>query len=114
MTNDQPRRIAGSAMLLLGLLIWGVSEHPGLVVLSWILFALGSYLITQAVFAILFTVSLLSGVQYALGNVMLFGEIRPAVFASISLIAGLAALAVLLQRFRSRIQETHDERWKDR
>ena len=118
--NDQnnvqgnSQRYLGSGLLLLGLLLWGVSENSWLIVASWLCFAVGSYLITHAVFAILFTVTLLSGVQYALGNVFLFGAQRPGVFLALCLTSGLLAIGILFVRFRERIKETHDERWKHR
>ena len=68
MTDNKIRHAVGAAILLLGLLTYGYSDHPEFNAASWILMAAGTYLITRAFFAIIFTVFTLCVAIYFSGR----------------------------------------------
>lgn len=70
--------------------------------------AAGVYLITQALFAIIFTV-------FASSTVLYFtGQAADTLTLGVVLISGSATIYVLARRFILRIQETREDRWAHR
>lgn len=107
------KRVAGTGLLLLGLLLLGQQQNS-LVFAAWLLLGAGAYLITGAMFAIAFTVFMLSIVHYALGNVMLFGAPRPHWFIGLIIVSGAICLWIKGRAFHQRVKDTREDRWKDR
>ena len=70
--------------------------------------ALGAYLITQALFAILFTVFTFCLVFY------FTGQATDTSTLVLMIATGTTSAYVLITRFRSRIEETREARWQER
>ena len=108
MTDNKIRHAVGAAILLLGLLTYGYSDHPQFNAASWILMAAGTYLITRAFFAIIFTVFTLCVAIY------FSGRNTDGIILAMMIVSGLLAVYSLISRFFSRIKETRTDRWQHR
>ena len=108
MTDNTTRHAIGGVILLTGLVTYGYSNEPIYITTSWVLMALGAYLITRALFAILFTVFIFSLVLY------FTGQAANAATLSLMVLTGISSAYVLVKRFRQRIDETREARWAER
>ena len=108
MTDNKVRHAIGGLLLLIGIVTYGYTDHAGLTTLSWLLMAGGAYLITQALFAILFTVFAFTLALYFTGQVTNVATLI------LMIATGLASAYFLYVRFRSRIEETREARWQRR
>lgn len=103
---DIQRRAIGAILLLVGMLTWGAADNLWLNLLASACLAAGAWVITRAVFAIVFTVLCLSLVHFWLSGISTYLFIALAAFA-------LSAI-ILIRRFRQRTANTHEARWKHR
>lgn len=108
MTDNKVRHAVGGLVLLIGIITYGYGDQPVFTMISWVLMALGAYLITQALFAILFTVFTFCLVFY------FTGQVTDTTIVVLMITTGLASLFVLITRFRARIAETREARWAAR
>lgn len=108
MTDNHIRHATGGALILLGLLTYGINETAFVTTVSWLLMAAGAYLITQAFFAIVFTVFALSLALYFSGQ-----STAPTTLV-LMLASGITAIYALVSRFATRIRETRSQRWQHR
>ena len=108
MTDNKVRHAVGGLVLLIGLITYGYSDQALYTTVSWVLMALGAYLITQALFAILFTVFTFCLVFYFTGQATNSSTLI------LMIATGSASAYVLVSRFRSRIEETREARWQER
>ncbi|NKC00802.1 MAG: hypothetical protein GKR90_20220 [Pseudomonadales bacterium] len=108
MTENKIRHAFGGAILLLGILTYGYSDQTLFNAASWILMATGAYLITQAFFAIVFTVFAVSLALYFSGR-----NTDQAILVMM-IASGSLATYSLVSRFFSRVKETRAERWRHR
>ena len=108
MTDNKVRHAVGGLILLIGLVTYGYSDQAIFTTISWLLMALGAYLITQALFAILFTVFTFCLVFY------FTGQATDTSTLVLMITTGVASAYVLITRFRGRIEETREARWQER
>ena len=101
------QRGVGLTCLLLALLLWNPASHLALTAATTILAIAGAYLATRAVLAIALGAALIA---------LFFAElVWPLGFADyVLLAAGSTVLVMLANRFRSRMQATHEARWAGR
>lgn len=108
MTGDRRRHAIGGGLILLGLLTYGLNEASLSNTVSWLLMAAGAYLITQAFFAIVFTIFALCVALYFSGQ-----SPGPSTLM-LMLVSGGMAIYALLSRFVMRVRETREQRWQHR
>ncbi|MEQ8692626.1 MAG: hypothetical protein RIC89_17550 [Pseudomonadales bacterium] len=104
-------RLVGAVLLLAAALFWSPANPIGIALLTWIAFALGAYLVTRALFALFFTIALVSGAHLALLG--LHGLLFWAYVSALTL-STIACVVILGRRFQQRIKETRAERWEHR
>ena len=101
------QRGVGLACLLLALLVYEPAGSLALTAAASVLALVGAYLATRAVLAIALGAALIA---------LFFARLTwPLGFADyVLLVAGSTALALLVNRFRARMQATHEARWSAR
>ena len=102
----QIQKVLGAVCLILGLVAFDYSSAWPYAIATSIFLCVGAYLLTQALFAIFVTVLCLCCIRYFTGAEPLYGYI--------ALISGGICIYIIWQRFRQRIEATHDERWQRR